>query len=109
MLGWGDRPEQCNHQSSPRGRHGFRRHPHFPVSCGDVVRTKVGVKGDRVVKTAVVSRVRILGWHGVRGEWLYYLEGNSRRRHRWYLADDLELVTVCSGTTPAETAYEWSH
>ena len=59
---------------------------------GDVVRTKVGVKGDRVIRTEVVARVRTLGWHRDRGEWLYYLEGNSRRRHRWYLAEDLELV-----------------
>src|SRR5215210_7842873 len=48
---------------------------------GDLVRTRVGIKGDRVVRTAVVSRVRLLGWHGTRAEWLYYLEGNSRRRH----------------------------
>jgi hypothetical protein len=59
---------------------------------GERVRTKVGVKGDRVVKTEVVARIRLLGWHGVRFEWLYYLEGNSRRRHRWYLAEDLEPV-----------------
>jgi hypothetical protein len=60
---------------------------------GDVVRTLVGIKGNRIVKTEVVARVRILGWHGDRREWLYYLEGASRRRHRWYLAEDLELVT----------------
>jgi hypothetical protein len=61
---------------------------------GDLVRTIVGVKGDRVVQTELVARVWKLGWHGDRGVWLYFLEGNSRRRHRWYLAEDLELVAV---------------
>jgi hypothetical protein len=60
---------------------------------GDQVRTIVGIKGDRIVKTEVVARVRMVGWHADRRAWLFYLEGNSRRRHRWYLTEDLEIVT----------------
>jgi hypothetical protein len=64
----------------------------LPFLPGDLVRTRVGQKGDRIVKTEVVSRITHVGYHGRRRERIYYLEGNSRRRHRWYLGEDLELV-----------------
>ena len=67
----------------------FDTRPEATFQVGDLVRTIPGNKGDRVVKSDRIARVRVLGWHSDRKEWLYFLEGeNSRQRHRWYLADD---------------------
>ncbi|MDB5335305.1 MAG: hypothetical protein JWN70_924 [Planctomycetaceae bacterium] len=66
---------------------------------GDLVRTKVGIRDNRIVRTEVVAQVRCLMWHGERSEWVYFLEGNSRRRHRWYLAEDLEVACITGDTS----------
>src|SRR5262245_9364677 len=66
-LNFGVRPPEGDRVISGRPE------PRFPP--GTLVRTKVGTRSGRVIRTEVIARVRILGWHGDRQRWLYYLDG----------------------------------
>ena len=57
---------------------------------GQTVRTLVGRRGDRVVKTEYVAPVRAVEWHVERDAWVYYLRADGQRPTRWYLAEELE-------------------
>jgi hypothetical protein len=55
---------------------------------GDLVRTIPGSG----VKTELVAPVREPRWHIKRQTWTYFLAAGRKRRRRWYLESELELV-----------------
>lgn len=61
---------------------------------GDVVKTRVGQRGDRLVKTERVAPVRAVNWHVRRDAWIYFLRAEGQRSHRWYIAEELERVSA---------------
>jgi hypothetical protein len=54
-----------------------------------LVRTIVGPG----VRTELVSHVRRATWHFKRATWVYVLVAKGKRRNRWYLESELELIS----------------